>query len=96
MKSNEELDLSSRLGWWGAVDRFVYRCEVLVVVVALAAMSVLVFTDVVYQLVMSITESDRHGLAAGILLFVGWMAFAATGDNRVESCLLYTSDAADE
>ena len=85
MKSNEELDLSSRLGWWGAVDRFVYRCEVLVVVVALAAMSVLVFTDVVYQLVMSITESDRHGLAAGILLFVGWMAFAATGDNRVES-----------
>jgi TRAP-type C4-dicarboxylate transport system permease small subunit len=76
---------SSQLGWFGRLDQAVYRLEVAVVVFALVAMSVLVFTDVVYQLVVSISEHGRWGLAAGLLAFVGWIAFAATGDNRLSS-----------
>jgi TRAP-type C4-dicarboxylate transport system permease small subunit len=76
---------SSQLGWFGRLDQAVYRLEVGVVVLALVAMSVLVFTDVVYQLVVSISEHGRWGLATGLLTFVGWIAFAATGDNRLDS-----------
>lgn len=80
--------LSERLPFFGTVDRFIFRVETVVVVTALILMSVMVFTDVVYQLAVSIGQHLEKGESQGFVLggfmlaFVGLIAFAATGDNR--------------
>ena len=80
--------LSAQLGFLGRIDNWVYRAEVVVVVAALVLMSVMVFTDVVYQLAVGISQYLDRGDArayqfgGAILGFVALIAFAATGDNR--------------
>lgn len=87
--------LADRLGPVGVFDRILFKFEVLVVVTALVIMSVLVFTDVVYQTTVSITQSINAGTSDGYLLialllgFVGAMAFAATGTSDDERPLVY-------
>ena len=83
--------LSGRLGVFGTIDTAVYRFEVVVVVTALAVMSVTVFTDVVYQLAVAISQYVERGEATGwtitaaLLVFVGLIAFAATGRAGLEA-----------
>lgn len=80
--------LSARLGLFGKLDNVVYRVEMTAVVTASVLMSVMVFTDVVYQLSVTIGQHLERGESAGYLLggavlgFIGLMAFAATGDTR--------------
>lgn len=81
--------LSERLGAFGKFDRGVYNLEVIIVVTALVVMSITVFTDVLFQLAVSVAQDlDKGAMSAyttigGLLAFVGLMAFAATGDNSV-------------
>ncbi len=88
-QQNEETPLSARLGPLGRLDDLVFRVEIVVVVVALVTMSIIVFTDVAYQLAVSISQylesGDARGftISAAVLGFVGLIAFAATGDQRV-------------
>jgi TRAP-type C4-dicarboxylate transport system permease small subunit len=80
----EQSPLSESLGWFGKLDLAVFQVEVVVVVLALVIMSVIVFTDVVYQLTLGIEQSlvNDPGQAWGTILAVGgfiWaMAYAAT------------------
>ncbi len=80
--------LSAQLGIFGKLDNLVYAVEVVAVVTALILMSVMVFTDVVYQLSIGLGQDLAKGdsgaftIGGPILAFIGLMAFAATGDNR--------------
>lgn len=82
--------LSGELGIFGTIDTAIYRVEVVVVVAALAVMSVTVFTDVLYQLSIAVSQYFRRGEVAGwtiagaLLAFVGLIAFAATGRAGLE------------
>ncbi len=84
MSTAETPELADRLGWFGRIDRAIFRIETVVVVSALMVMSVVVFTDVVYQLMVTIEQDlvARPGqgwtLVAVLLAFVGAMAWAAT------------------
>lgn len=81
--------LSARLGVFGVIDDVVYRVEILVVVTALVLMSVLVFTDVVYQLVVTVSQSFEKGatqawtITGGVLGFIALMSFASTGRSEL-------------
>lgn len=85
----DALILSEDLGKVGTFDRWIYNLEVVIVVTALVVMSITVFTDVIFQLVVSVEQDLGKGDPAalttigGILAFIGLMAFAATGDNSV-------------
>jgi C4-dicarboxylate transporter DctQ subunit len=85
----EAIILSERLGPVGVFDRWVYNLEVVIVVTFLVLMSITVFTDVMYQLMVSIDQwldkgdSAAYSTIAGVLGFIALMAFAATGSNAV-------------
>lgn len=72
------------------LDDAVYKLETVVVVTALIAMSVFVFTDVAYQLAVTMSQqlSAANGVAmaqlGAILGFIGLMAFAATAREEEE------------
>jgi TRAP-type C4-dicarboxylate transport system permease small subunit len=91
MSDEEERDepLSAKLGVFGSIDNVIFRVEVVIVVTALVLMSIMVFTDVAYQLVVTVSQYIDKGaiegwtISAGILGFIALMAFAATGDNRL-------------
>lgn len=80
----DDKPLSESLGWFGKLDLAVYQVEVVVVVLALIIMSVIVFTDVVYQLTLGIEQAlekdpgEAWGTIAGVGAFIWAMAFATT------------------
>lgn len=82
--------LADKLGLFGKIDRGVFKVEVVVVVTALVVMSIVVFTDVVYQLMVAISQylnaGDPQGYTlSGILLaFVGAMAWSASGAGETQ------------
>jgi TRAP-type C4-dicarboxylate transport system permease small subunit len=82
--AQDQEPLSASLGWFGTLDRAVFQVEVVVVVLALMIMSVIVFTDVVYQLTLGIEQSldndpgQAWGTIAAVGAFVWAMAYAAT------------------
>jgi TRAP-type C4-dicarboxylate transport system permease small subunit len=68
--------LSTRLGPLGKIDEALYNVEVIIVVAAVVIMSVVVFTDVVYQLVFGLLRGleKGEGIGRGIaLLTLVWM-----------------------
>lgn len=79
-----EPPLSESLGWFGKLDLAVFQVEVVVVVLALIIMSVIVFTDVVYQLTLGVIQSlesdpgKAWGTIVGVGAFIWAMAFATT------------------
>lgn len=92
MMSDEEEQaepLSARLGLFGRIDDAIYAAEIVVVVTALVLMSVIVFVDVAYQLVVTVSQYFDKGavqawtISGGILSFIGLMAYASTGDNAL-------------
>jgi TRAP-type C4-dicarboxylate transport system permease small subunit len=93
-EQGERDPLSASLGWFGKLDLAVFQVEVVVVVLALIIMSVIVFTDVVYQLTLGIEQSlenspsEAWATIIGIGAFVWAMAYAATsryGDHSREA-----------
>ncbi len=84
MSTAETPELADRLGWFGRIDRAIFQLETVIVVTALLVMSVVVFTDVVYQLMVTIEQdlasrpAQGWTLVAVLLAFVGAMAWAAT------------------
>ncbi len=76
--------LSERLGAIGVVDHWIYRVETVVVVTFLILMSILVFTDVVYQLSVTLSQyfdagdSNGYSLSGVLAAFVGAMGWAAS------------------
>lgn len=76
--------LSSRLGLFGRLDEGLYRLETVIIVLALVVMSVTVFTDILYQVVLSYEQAFRRGEAgaagtlAVLVTFVGGVLFATT------------------
>lgn len=84
MSSHNDQALADRLGVMGKIDRAIFSVETLIVVTALIVMSVVVFTDVVYQLMVSIQQNlstapqQAYTLMGVLLLFVGAMAWAAS------------------
>lgn len=79
-------ELADRIPAFGRVDHLVFKVESVVVVAALIAMSIFVFVDVLYQLMVAIDQyhgqSDPKGwLIAGLLIvFVGAMGYASTSN----------------
>ena len=84
MSMADKPELADRLGVFGKIDRAIFRVETIIVVTALIIMSVVVFTDVVFQLMVKIDQdlTNSPGQAwtlIGILLaFIGAMAWSAT------------------
>lgn len=82
--SSHDEPLSTSLGWFGKLDAAVYAVEIVVVVLALIIMSVIVFTDVVYQLTFGLQQEIGRGdssawaTAIALLGFVGAMCFAVS------------------
>lgn len=80
----EEVPLSARLGAIGRIDNWIYRIETVIVVTSLVIMSILVFTDVVYQLSISLSQyygaQDSRGYTLTLILalFVGAMGWSAS------------------
>jgi TRAP-type C4-dicarboxylate transport system permease small subunit len=100
--SEEDEPLSASLGWFGTLDTAVYQVEIVVVVLALIIMSVIVFTDVVYQLTFGLQQSLGRGDAGawammlGILAFVGAMCFAISRGKPMERTADYGGDDEDD
>lgn len=95
--SAEDEPLSASLGWFGKLDTAVYQVEIVVVVLALIIMSVIVFTDVVYQLTFGLQQSLGRGDAGAwamiiaLLGFVGAMCFAISRGKPMERTADYSS-----
>ncbi len=85
--------LADELGFYGTIDRVVFKLEVVIVVTALIIMSIAVFTDVAYQTMVAISQdfrasnADAYTLSALLLSFIGAMAFAAAGSGEKERSL---------
>lgn len=83
--------LSAQLGIFGTIDTALYRVEVVIIVTALVLMSIMVFTDVAYQLAVTISQYLDKGDSAAwttlgaVLGFVALMAAAATGRDTTSS-----------
>lgn len=84
MSSQNDQALIDRLGVVGTLDRAIFGVETVIVVTALIVMSVLVFTDVVYQLMVSVqqgldaSDGQAYTLLGVLLVFIGAMAWAAS------------------
>jgi len=78
--------LADQIPWFGRLDGAIFKVETLVVVSSLIVMSVLVFTDVTYQLMVALdqyrSQGDSKGVVISLLLlaFIGGMAFASTSN----------------
>lgn len=89
-QSDDQEVLSERLGLFGRIDEAIFNVEVVVIVLALIVMSVIVFTDIVYQLVLSFKqaiqreESGIWGYIIGLTAFVGAMLFATTAPPETD------------
>ncbi|MGM0557412.1 MAG: TRAP transporter small permease [Myxococcota bacterium] len=100
--SKEDEPLSASLGWFGKLDTAVYQVEIVVVVLSLLIMSVIVFTDVVYQLTFGLQQSLGRGdpgawaTAIGIIGFVGAMCFAISRGKPMERTADYSEGTEDE
>ncbi|MBA2663508.1 MAG: TRAP transporter small permease [Bradymonadaceae bacterium] len=82
---SQDAPLSARLGVFGTIDTAVFKVETAVVVVAMIAMSVAVFADVVFQFVSRLMQSAAAGESSWMIWtvlvvgFVAMMVWSATG-----------------
>jgi TRAP-type C4-dicarboxylate transport system permease small subunit len=99
--SKEDEPLAASLGWFGKIDAAVYQVEIVVVVLSLIIMSVIVFTDVVYQLTFGLQQSLGRGdpgawaTALGLIGFVGAMCFAISRGKAMERTADYSDGSED-
>ena len=85
-----EVPLSHRLGVIGRLDDALYSVEVVIVVTAVAMMSIMVSTSVLYSRFFELQRQWGEGAGAGYVtialgaLFFGLMGFAAASAKRTE------------